>query len=399
MNMNADYLLLAGWSVVCNVWLGLWIAQSIAKRRGLLLTPHVYTGPKPPSVEILIPARNEGQTIRACLDSVAQQDYQDWSATVIDDRSEDQTAMQVQRFVEQDRRFRLLRIHDRPANWMGKTYALSEGTGDCSADWMLFVDVDCLLDPSALSTVMREAERRDVDLLTLWPRHRGGGFWEHLLIPLFGGVIALWYGTANRSDLRRGPGFANGQFILIRRDKYEQMGGHTSVRHCLIEDIPLAEHAKRSGLRCWVGGGAELISVRMYDSLAGICSGGSRILFGALRSRIKLALSIAWVLLGSLLPFVMLPIILFRVFPLDQARTVDLIALGLCANHLLMIGLVSWRFWGWGGCDRRYLLLYPLSALCVLAVLCQTLAMMCFRRRVCWRGTRYTLTPKAGIIG
>jgi chlorobactene glucosyltransferase len=399
MNVSPTTTLIIGWSVICNVWLGLWIAQSIAKRRQLLVQARRYPGNKPPTVTVFVPARNESQMIESCLSSIGKQNYPTWSAIVIDDQSEDDTALKVSRIAEQEPRIELMQVADRPAGWMGKSYALWQGTRGCESDWLLFIDADCELEPSAVSSAIDEAERRDADLLTLWPRHRGGGFWEHLLIPLLGGVIALWFGTANRSDLRRGPGFANGQFILIRRDKYEQIGGHEAVRRCLIEDVPLAALAKRRGLRCWAGGGASLFSVRMYDSLSGICKGWSRILFGALRSRIKVVLSILWVAAGSLLPFVMLPLLIIRTLPIEHASTIDLIFLAICINHLVLIALVSWRFWGWGGCDRRYLLLYPLSAVMVLGILLYTLASMCFYRKVIWRGTSYALSPKAVIVG
>ena len=34
-----------------------------------------------------------------------------------------------------------------------------------------------------------------------------------------------------------------------------------------------------------------------------------------------------------------------------------------CALHLVLLLVVSYRFWGFGVCRRRYLILYPLSVI------------------------------------
>ncbi len=395
----APIILLAAWSVICNIWLGLWMAQSGARRRGLLLRPKCWANGQAPRVAVVIPARNEANAIGACLRHLRGQTYPNWYGVVVDDRSEDATASVVRKHADDDSRLRLLQVTQRPDAWMGKSYALWHGTRGLACDWLLFIDADCHLEPDAIATAIEAARERGCDLLTLWPRHRGGGFWEHLLIPLLGGVIALWFGTANRKDLTRGPGFANGQFILIRQAAYEAIGGHEAVSRCLIEDVPLGAHAKQHGLRCWAGGGAQLFSVRMYDSLRAIRTGWERIYFGALRSRLKILLSLLWVLLGSLLPFIALPILVFAMLaegtPIDSTLTAILL---VCLSHIILLYLVSYRFWGWGGCDRRYLWLYPLSAFMVLSILARCLITMSFNRRICWRGTWYALSPKAVIL-
>lgn len=396
---NSFYILLAVWSVVCNIWLGLWIAQSVARRRGLILQPTAWGEGEPPRVAVVIPARNEAAAIDSCLEHLRGQAYPNWRGLVVDDRSEDATAEIVRGHVADDPRIQLLQVSQRPSGWMGKSYALWLGTRGLDADWFLFIDADCHLEPAAIATAVQHARARSCGMLTLWPRHRGGSFWEHLLIPLLGGVIALWFGTANRKDLTRGPGFANGQFILIQCDAYEAIGGHEAVSRCLIEDVPLGAHAKQQGLRCWAGGGAGLISVRMYDSLSAIRTGWERIYFGALRSRLKVLLSILWVLFGSLLPFVALPVAIGALFVGGRSVTPAYGAIALISlSHLMLIYMVSYRFWGWGGCDRRYLWLYPVSAVFVLWILTRCFITMSINRRICWRGTWYALSPKAVIL-
>jgi chlorobactene glucosyltransferase len=252
----------------------------------------------------VIAARNESSGLRACLQKVLEQDYPKLAVLIVDDRSEDATHEIAQEFAQSDPRVSVKRIDHLPPKWMGKSHALWQGTRGVCADWLLFMDVDCALKPQAVGRALEEAHVQNVQLLTLWPQQTAGGFWEHVSIPLCGGIIALWFGSQRVNDSRSTLAFANGQFLLIERESYERIRGHEAVRSAIIEDIPLAEHAKRSAVACAVASGSNLFSVRMYDNYNAILNGWARIYVGALRSGTKIALSIVWLLLGSLLPYV-----------------------------------------------------------------------------------------------
>lgn len=399
--------LLAGWGAVCNVWAALLYAQRRARRQGVMLVPEgphgegSDTGPRPgadESVCVIIPACNEADTIAASLASVLTQDYPRLRAVVIDDRSTDGTGDAARSIADNDPRLRVQTIDTLPPGWLGKSHALWTATRGLDTDWVLFIDADCTLFPGAIRTAIAEARRRNVAILSLWPRHLAGSFWEHVLIPLCAAVMALWFGRSNRAGTRGRGAFANGQFILIRRDAYERIGGHRAVRRALIEDVPLAEHAASKGLRCWTAGGRDLVGVRMYKDFAGIADGWSRIFVGALRSRTKLILSIGWLLVGSLLPFLAGPYLLYRLLTTPDVDPLLLASAATCLAHLLLIYAVSYRFWKLGRCDRRYLLLYPLSVLVVVALLVRATWWLSVKRIVGWRKTYYNLDSRAMIV-
>lgn len=399
--------LLAGWGVVSNVWAGLLLAQHRARRLGVMLTPDTARVAEPAgngcavpddSVCVIIPARNEADTIGDCLTNVLAQDYPRLHVVVIDDRSTDDTAAVAGRLSARDSRLAVHTIDSLPPGWLGKSHALWSATRRVDADWLLFIDADCTLFPGAVRTAIAEARRRDVSMLSLWPRHLAGSFWEHALIPLCAAVMALWFGRANRAGASGRGAFANGQFILIRRDAYERIGGHCAVRRALIEDVPLAEHAARKGLRCWTAGGRDLVGVRMYKDFAGISDGWSRIFVGALRSRVKLLLSIAWLLVGSLLPFVAGPYLLYEMMTTPRIDPLLWAAGVTCVTHLSLMYIVSIRFWKMGYCDRRYLMLYPLSVVVVVGLLARATWWLSLKRVVGWRNTWYRLDGRAMIV-
>ncbi len=400
-----DLVLLSAWMNVCGVWLVLLAAQRRVGREGLMLLPAPPEAPadepdssRRPSVAVIVPARNEAATLDACLESIRSQDYRDLQIVIVDDRSEDATFAAAQRIAATDSRVVVKRVDDLPAGWMGKSHALWTGAQGVEADWLLFVDADCTLHPSAVRTVVDDAVHRDVDLLTLWPHNAAQSFWEHMLIPLCGAIIALWFGSQGTGRPNRGPAFANGQFLLVRREAYTRIDGHRAVRQALIEDVPLAEHARRHGLRLHVAAGRHLVSVRMYDRYIAIRDGWARIYVGALRSPSKIVLSIAWLIAGSLLPFVMLPLLLLARRDAPHSSTTLTAALIVCITHFVLMMIVSFRFWGFGRCRRGYLLLYPVSVIMVVRILARAWWWMMIRRRVPWRDRTYVIDRRGRLV-
>lgn len=394
--------LLVAWSGICCVWLGLIVAQSRMRRDRLILegAPGRSLPDGAPSVCVVIAARNESAGLDRCLRHVLAQQYPSLRVLVVDDRSEDDTFEIARRISASDARVHVARVHELPSGWMGKSHALWSGARTVRADWLLFTDVDCTFGPHAVSAAVAEACERNVQLLTLWPRQAPGGFWEHAVIPLCGAIIALWFGSRRSTDPRYAMAFANGQFILIEGRTYHRIAGHAAVRSAIIEDIPLAELAKRSGVACWVASGRNLLTVRMYDGYEAIRDGWARIFVGALRSGNKIAASIAWLLAGSLLPYVAAVVLAAR-FLASKGDEVDPQLVGLavvCASHLTLMLIASYRFWAAGGCRRIDLLWYPLSVCVVARILARAWWWLVIEQSIPWRGTRYRIDRQGRVL-
>jgi chlorobactene glucosyltransferase len=401
-------VLFVAWSGIIAILVGLLAAQFVALRRGVLLRPCTADHPPRdakvwPAVCVVIPARNEAKEIGRCLDGVLAQDYPNLSVLVVDDRSEDDTAAIVNRYAQRDGRLRLEGVTSLPPGWLGKSHALWQGTRTVTADWILFLDADCHLEPHAVRSVIAEALRRKVELLSLWPRQAAGSFWEHMLIPLCAGSLAIWFRPDQVNRDGGESAFANGAFLLLNRSAYERIGGHRQVRTALIEDIPLAELAKREGVPCWVGSGRDIVSVRMYQSYRAIWDGWARIFVGAFRSGMKIAAGIAWLALGSLLPFLAAPaLIADYVIAPSGARSAAAeefrhIATGFCAVQLFLVFAVTYSFWGFGRSPRKYLWLYPMSVVVVIGILARAWWWLIVERSIPWRDRRYPI-DRRGVI-
>src|SRR5260370_42105100 len=93
---------------------------------------------------------------------------------------------------------------------------------------------------------------------------------------------------------------------MIRRDVYNEIGGHESVAGEVLEDVALAKRAKKAGYRIWFGPGAGVVGVRMYRSFAAMWEGGKKNLYllvggtpgGAYRVLVSVVPWIPFALLG-----------------------------------------------------------------------------------------------------
>jgi hypothetical protein len=83
-----------------------------------------------------------------------------------------------------------------------------------------------------------------------------------------GVVLASWYRRRGAAAEHRFAPFANGQYLLVRRDAFERVGGFESIKHRLLEDIALAGLMDREGLPFETVLLADVLKVRSYGSLA-----------------------------------------------------------------------------------------------------------------------------------
>jgi chlorobactene glucosyltransferase len=232
-----------------------------------------------PGVTVIIPARNEEGNIRRCLRSLLAQEYprERLRFVVINDASTDATAEVVRKIRAEDPRVILIEAGPLPAGWAGKPRACWAGSlavGD--SPWLCFLDSDTVAEPKLLATAAGEAVRRELDMLSLEPRQEMGSFAERLVLP------AGFFLMAFQNDLRRvnNPAVTdasvNGQFILIRHDIYNKVGGHAGVRAEICEDSALARAVKRSGGKLALIGAEKLIRTRMYTGWTSLWEGLSK---------------------------------------------------------------------------------------------------------------------------
>lgn len=226
-----------------------------------------------PSVSIVVPARNEIHNIDRCLDGLRAQTGLSgrWSIIVVDDDSQDGTAAAVERCSAADSRVRLVSAGVLPEGWIGKPHACWRGALLAEGEWLCFVDADVRAAPQLVAAALAAAEAQGIDMLSLHPLQELGSFWERTIMPA--GLLVL----ACAKSLGAGAEDAvNGQFLLIRRTVYFQVGGHSAVRFEIAEDKALAARVKQAGFELRVLAAERLARTRMYRNFASLWEGLSK---------------------------------------------------------------------------------------------------------------------------
>jgi glycosyltransferase involved in cell wall biosynthesis len=371
-------------------WILFAIGSASSRRRMMLVSKTVSPLPDPPpSATIIVPAKDEEGRIAQCLASALAQDYPDFRLLAVDDRSKDGTGKIMDELASRDPRMSVLHIADLPPGWTGKNHALHSAVQQVNTPWLLFIDSDVILQPIALSQTLQAAVRRRYDMLSLILKSETLGFWEDVLVPLastaFGSVYMMGLSNSESNNYF----FGNGQFMLFRRDIYDRIGGHEAVKAQYNEDMALARIMKLSGLRPRIFWGTHLGSVRMYDSLATIMRGWSRIFFGSSSgSPWRILVLIAFIIFSCFSAGVAGAWGLYRIFH-SAAFPGALGWLCAAAAHFgLMFTLIA-IVYRWMGNRALYAATFFVSIWFLLAVLARAL-WMCVTGRVAWRGTSYS---------
>ena len=375
----------APWLILL-AYLALWLR--LPKKLG----PEVVNAGDLPLVSVIIPARNEEHNILASADSVGASTYPNFELIVVDDRSTDGTA-QVARTAERGNaaRYEVLSGAELPEGWLGKPWACDQGARAARGDILLFTDADTTHHPELLSRAVSDLQSDGADALTLLGEQTMLTFWERLVQPHIFFTLVLGFPdfrTPQPAERWR-RAIANGQYIMIHRAVYDEVGGHVAVKGEVVEDQRLAQILCKAGKRMEIRLAEDHFATRMYSSLPGMIEGWSKNI--ALASRQAFDSWFAPVALPSLIATVVL---LWIVPPVVVALDLAGISVGVPAGVAQAVTVGSALFWfasAWRfGAPPWFGLLYPLGAAVVAYIFTRSLVR---GQRVEWKGRTYVV-PK-----
>lgn len=357
----------------------------------------VVRGPRSQPVSIVVPARNEARNIQTCLASLAALEYPDFEIVVVDDRSEDRTA-ELARGVPpvNAKSVRVIEGEPLPTGWFGKPWACAQGARKARNELLLFTDADTVHAPDLLSAAVEALDDDAADAVTLVGSQILSSFWERLVQPHFFFSLALRFRDPRQPlpPNRSRDAIANGQYILIRRSTYDQIGGHGAVRGEVVEDLRLAQILVAAGKRLSLREAPGRLRTRMYTSLREIVAGWS-----------KNTATAACQTFGPVLGTLALPL------------AVAVMAVLWIVPPLILLGALwggqtdAWLFWGtsvvgmsailWSAVSRvmgapfRYGPLYPLGAIVAAFILLRSWIR---GSRISWKGRTYGPPPNVSSI-
>ncbi len=248
----------------------------------------VTTTPAPPPLDgprisIIIPARNEQDNIKRCVEAALAQDYPNFEVLVLDDRSTDATPAILTQLSAHETRLVILFGEELPEGWAGKPHALHQAARSATGEWLCFVDADTFIDTNALSAVMHATNKTGADMYSMMALQIMETFWEKVIQPMIYTIVATGFSSKQVNNPRIRKAFANGQFIFIRRSVYDAVGGHEPIKNQIVEDKALAEQVKWSGYKIVLAKGYSLVQTRMYTSFATIWEGWTKNIYLSLK--------------------------------------------------------------------------------------------------------------------
>jgi chlorobactene glucosyltransferase len=242
-----------------------------------------------PLVSVVVPARNEARNIEACVRSILATTWPAIEVIVVDDHSADGTGEIARGIAAEDPRVSVIDNPDLPDGWMGKQWACHNGQLAARGEFLLFTDADTRHGPVLLARSLHAMRERRADLFSVAGSQTMESFWERLLQPHVFGMLIARFGSTDRTNKSANPldKVANGQFMLMRRERYDRTGGHEAVRTHVAEDLRFAQEWTRLGYSVQVVEGFDDMSTRMYAGFGEIWRGWGKNIWAAGRDTIQ----------------------------------------------------------------------------------------------------------------
>ncbi len=342
-----------------------------------------------PLVSVVVPAHNEQDLIKICLESILDQDYMNLELICVDDRSADRTAEIVTKIFNGRSNCKLVTIKERLVGWTGKCHALHEGVKYSSGEWLAFLDADSSLQKTALRQCVSEALHRNINLVTLSPQFILKTFWEKALLPTFAAMAAILFPLSKVNDPRSSVATANGMFLVISRMAYEKIGGHCNVKDLAVEDIGIGKRVKAAGLGILFANGQNLLRTRMYSGFHQILDGWTRILCAAMNYRLSTVLKYLTMHVLVSLPVFVLATLLYSQPAMDLSPTFWFFLPLAC---LIQMIVASNLFFDQLGLPRKFSVYVALGNLMLIWIFAVMVKKIICRDALQWRGTTYQYT-------
>ena len=335
-----------------------------------------------PRVSIIVPARNEAETIQQPLTQLLGLDYDNYEVIAVNDRSTDRTGEMMDKIgisPAAHGRLKIIHVDDLPAGWLGKTHAMWTAAQQASGDWLLFTDADVLFRPQALRRALAYAESARADHVVLFPRMIMKRPGEKMMIAFFQTLFVFGHRPWKVADPKSKDHMGVGAFNLIRRRVYDAIGTYEALRFEVLDDMKLGKVVKNAGYAQRVVFGADLISIRWAKGAMGVVNNLTKNFFAILSFQWwRALLSCGGLAFLNLMPF--LGVWLAH----GWARLPYAVAL-FCM--FMIYGGMSLK----SAVPPYYFFLHPVSTTLFVYITLRSMVLTLSRSGVVWRGTFYPL--------
>ena len=371
-----------------------------------------------PRVSIIVPARNEEESIEQALRMLLALDYDNYEVIAVDDRSTDATGEIMERVQKnphpstssepalslpkgqavspksgamghpaESPTLRVIHHRELPAGWLGKTHAMWTAANQASGDWLLFTDADVLFKPQSLRRALAYAESVPADHVVLFPQIIMQQPGEFMMIAFFQTMFLFGHRPWKVADPSTDDHMGVGAFNLVRRRVYEAVGTYKALRMEVVDDMKLGKVVKKAGFRQRNVFGGDLISIRWAQGAMGVVNNLTKNFFAVLSFQwwraVISAFGLAFLNLGPFLG-------VFLAHGWARAPY----AAALASMFAVYVGMSSRS-----SVPPYYFLLHPVSTSLFIYTLLRSMVLTLTQGGIVWRGTKYPLEElRKGLV-
>jgi len=375
-----------------------WLSRVIDAGLGMPKIPDI-TGPawdrspvtgKIPRVSIIVPAKNEEETVTGVLQALLALDYPNYEVIAIDDRSTDKTGPRMDEVASTAAaggRLKVLHITELPERWLGKTHAMWAASQQSTGDWLLFTDADVFFRPDTLRRTLSYVEATPVDHLVLFPTIVMGTPGERMMIAFFQSLFTFGHRPWKVGDPKTKDHIGVGAFNFVRRTAYEKIGTYEALRMEVLDDMKLGKVLKNAGFAQRVVFGDRLISIRWAKGALGVVNNFTKNFYAVMSFQ-------WWRTVGSAVALMFLNLGPFAGIWFASGWSRVGYAVALLSLFLIYAGMSKRT-----KIPAYYFLLHPISTVLFLYALLQSMFVTLWDGGVTWRGTKYPLEElRKGLV-
>jgi len=351
-----------------------------------------------PRVSIIVPARNEEETIEPALRTLLSLDYDNYEVIAVNDRSTDRTGEIMEdlqkspHFSQKTREmgrpdFFVIHHSELPPGWLGKTHAMWTAANQATGDWLLFTDADVFFKPDSLRRALAYAEAEPADHVVLFPHMIMKRPGEYMMIAFFFSMFLFGHRPWKVADPSTDDHMGVGAFNLVRRRVYDAVGTYEALRMEVLDDMKLGKVVKKAGFMQRNVFGGDLISIRWGHGAMGIVNNLTKNFFAVLSFQ-------SWRTLISAFGLAFLNVGPFFGVWLAQGWARIPYAVALASMFLIYIGM-SRR----SDVPAYCFFLHPVSSALFIYTLLRSMTLTLWNDGIEWRGTRYPLEElRRGVV-
>jgi len=342
-----------------------------------------------PKVSVILPARNEEGFIERCLNSLIEQDYENYEIIAIDDRSEDRTGEIIKKIAEKSSKIKYVLAGPKPPKWMGKNWACVEGFKEASGELLLFTDADTYHKKNIISISVSHLLSENLDALTVIPKMLCLDKWTRITLPVLSTFLHTRFSALRVNDSSKKTGYFFGSFFIITRKTYEMVGTHEGVKSEIVEDGALGKKVKESGFKLKMVRGEHLVEAVWARDWTTLWHALKRLMTPLYLQASSIAMAIFVAVLFLL--FIPFPTLVYSGVFSNVSESFSILC-GVSATAAILVFLGSALDARKGlGLSVKYALISPIGSAIIVGGFASGILNAKSKKAVTWRGRTYSM--------